>query len=61
MQISGYYAGYYPDGNAFGPPSLSSFFRTPDHREDTQLGNPTQSLNTNPYSMFAHFSEGPSF
>ncbi|CAD6253723.1 unnamed protein product [Miscanthus lutarioriparius] len=32
-----------------------SFFGTPNHGQDTQQGNVTQSFNTNPYNVFANF------
>ena len=55
IQIPGYYPGYYPHGNAFVPPPFNSFFGTPNHGQDTQQGNVTQSFNTNPYNVFTNF------
>lgn len=56
IHIPGYCPGYYPHENAFVPPPFSSFFvGTPNHGQDTQQGNVTQSVNTNPYNVFPNF------
>ncbi|XP_062224865.1 uncharacterized protein LOC133923600 [Phragmites australis] len=46
--------GYYPVGNA-SLPSFGSWLGVPQHGQDTQQGNATQSFNINPYNVFNHF------
>ena len=48
--------GYYPVENPSLSPSFGSWFGVSQQGQDMQQGNGTQSIDTNPYDPYTHFS-----